>query len=99
DMRCSSYAYTVYDIAHSKDNSTVDHLTLLERITDNTDSLHKRPLALLNLIMHVDLCRTGRRPFRRNHKIDITTAAVSIGHHLCVVVQRFWRINAALLHF
>ena len=48
--------------------------------------------------MHIDAARTGRGAFRRDRQIDVTAAAVGIGHRLRVVVQLLRRIDAALLH-
>ena len=93
------HANGVEDISRRKENFATNHLVLGARVTGNIDPLDKRAVALLDFIMHIDPGRPGRRAFRQNHKIDITAAAVRIGHCFRIIAQLFRRINAALLHF
>ena len=36
---------------------------------------------------------------RQNHKVDVTTGAVGISDRFGIVVQSFWRVDAAFFHF
>ena len=89
----------VEDISRRNQNLATNHLVLGACVTGNIDPVHKRAVALLDLIMHIDPGRTGRGAFGQNHQIDITAAPVSVGNCFRIIAELFWRIDAALLHF
>ena len=89
----------VKNISRGNEHFTTDDLVLCARVALDIDPIDKRAVAFLDLVSHIDQCRTGRRAFRQNHQIDVPAAAVRVGHCFCVIAQLLRRINAAFLHF
>src|SRR5262249_21370279 len=78
----SIHPYGVKDISRRNEHFAPDDLVLGARVPLDIDPVYKRAHAFLDVILHIDQSGTGRRPFRLDHKIDITSAPVSVSYRL-----------------